>query len=111
MRRLSVVGVPSVLVAQPRQPRGSRRTGKTKSRYYKGVLRPDIVGLRSMESGRRRSSPYQAIALSSGKGVLAPRDAPFMQGRPEDWRSPQDTQMGWTTAHWTSTGFSTVQGV
>jgi hypothetical protein len=43
----------------------------------KGTLRPEIANLRSAGRGKRRMSPWQARALGSGMGVVAPADMVF----------------------------------
>lgn len=76
-----------------------KATRKRKS--FRGVLVPEYANQRSVEQGRRRMSPYQAVALGSGRGVVInPDTANFVL-------SPQDVEIGWSSAHMTYSGFST----
>lgn len=46
-------------------------------RSRRGKLRPATVQRYREGTGRRNRSPYEARALGSGEGVLAPKDATF----------------------------------
>lgn len=113
MARLNATGLLPSLAAAKGTPRGAGRprgTG-TGGRRTRGMLTSKTTDRRFMMYGRRAMSPYQARALGSGEGVLAPRDASFMQGPPQQWRSPQDWRIGWGRSFDGSTGRSTIQGV
>jgi hypothetical protein len=46
-------------------------------RSKRGTLKPEIANRRSMGRGKRRMSPWQAKAIGSGFGVVAPADMVF----------------------------------